>query len=230
MATPGRLLCSSQPALSLCGFSRSPLMLVGCIQWDFKGACSVEMLVQPGRECCWAQTLPFRGTHINLPAGTATRAIHHRTAAWAALPLERPPQLFPSWGSPLPPFPVSGRLMGGRASPTASSVGLRSLKWPQKQCWCPGRMPVLQGGAPCFTGDRKPSADAGQHHHLWVFRGHKFSLQFALLLKAHLPSKGNQSTSAEFYPPAHTPIPTGAARPVQDAGARAGLGRVLGLG
>lgn len=89
-----------------------------------------------------------------------------------------------------------------------------------------GRMPVLQGGAPCFTGDGKPRTDAGQRCHLWVFRGRKFSLQFALLLKAHLASEGNQSNSTELhhlarYP--NIPIPTGTAVPVQDAGARAGM-------
>lgn len=41
-AAPGRLLCSSYPALPLVGFSPSPLMPVGCVQWDFKGACNVE--------------------------------------------------------------------------------------------------------------------------------------------------------------------------------------------
>lgn len=136
-AAPGRLLCSSHPALSLSSFSSSVLMPVGCIQWDFKGACNVEMPVQPGRECCWAQTLPLRGTNINLLAGTGTRAINHCAAVSAAWPLEWPLQLFPHWGSPWPPFPISGRLMGGRAIPTASSFGLRSLKQPQEQRWCP---------------------------------------------------------------------------------------------
>ena len=69
-----------------------------------------------------------------------------------------------------------------------------------------GRMPVLQGGALCFTGDRTLCADAGQHCHLWVFRGHKFSLQFALLLKAHLSSQENRSDSTELYHLAQYPI------------------------
>lgn len=142
-AAPGRLLCSSHPALSLGGFSPSLLMPVGCVHRDFKGACNVEM--PPGRECCWAQTLPLHGTNINLPSGTGTRAIHHCTAVSAALPLERPLQLFPRWGSPWPPFPISMRLMGGRVIPTASSFGLRSLKQPQEQCRCPGR----QDGCQC---------------------------------------------------------------------------------
>lgn len=69
-----------------------------------------------------------------------------------------------------------------------------------------GRMPVMQGGALCFAGDRKPCTDAGQHCPLWVFRGHKFSLQFALLQKAHLPSSGNQSNSTELYHLAQYPV------------------------
>lgn len=138
-AAPGGLLCSSHPALSLGGFSPSPLMPAGCVPWDFKGACNVDTPVQPGRERCWARTLPLHGTNINLLAGTGTRAIHHCMAVSAALPLEPPLQLFPCWGSPWPPFPVSRRQMGGRVIPTASSFALRSLKQSREWRWCPGR-------------------------------------------------------------------------------------------
>jgi len=138
-AAPGRLLCSSHPALSLGGFSPSPLMPPGRIQWDFKGVCNVEMPVQPGRVCRWAQTLPLHVTNVNLLAGTGTRAIHHCMAVWVALPFERPLHLFPQWGSRWPPFPASRRQMGGRAVPTTSSFGLGSLRQPQEQRWCLGR-------------------------------------------------------------------------------------------
>lgn len=94
MVAPGRLLCSSHPALSLDVFSLSPLMPVGCIQWDFKGAWNAKTPGQPDREWCCAQMLPLCGTNINLAAGTGMSAIHHCTAVSAALPLEQPLQLF----------------------------------------------------------------------------------------------------------------------------------------
>lgn len=148
-------------------------MSVGCIQWDFKGAWNVKTPVQPDRECCCAQTLALCGTNINLAAGTGTSTIHHCMAVSAALPLEQPLQLFPHWGSPWPPFPVSGRQVGGRGIPTTSSFSCRLLKQPQEQHWCwEGRTDASAVRRCSMFYWWWKSSGASQRCPLRLFRGH----------------------------------------------------------